>query len=98
MPDYRATCPKGHEIVAILQLVPAEAEIKNFARNKTPMYTGRTETFPAIQQTFAQERGSGLGGWRAVADDNPEARYRCAGGCGDITYDALSFSKIEDGR
>ena len=91
MSDYRATCPKGHEIVAILQLVPGEAGIKNFARNKTPIYTGRTETFPGIQQPFAQERGSGLGGWRAVADDHPEARYRCAGGCGEITYDQLLF-------
>jgi hypothetical protein len=94
MPDYRATCPKGHEIVAILQLAPGEATIKNFARNKTPMYTGHTETFPDIQQAFAQERGSGLRGWRVVADDAPEARYRCDGGCGEITYDQLTFEAL----
>lgn len=96
MPNYRASCPKGHEIVAILQLVPGEAAIKDFARNKTPIYTGDMETFPSIAETFAQERGSGLRGWRVVHDDDPKARYRCIGGCGDITYDSLSFSRIEE--
>jgi hypothetical protein len=86
--DFRATCPEGHRITAIVQLIVAHAEIEDFNRNKLPVYTGNTEVIYDTQESFA-ETGSGVA--LGIADDHADARYRCAGDCGEITYDQLGF-------
>jgi hypothetical protein len=86
--DFRATCPEGHVISSIVQLIVAHAEIENFNRNKLPIYTGNTEVIYDTQESFA-ETGSGV--MLGIADNHGDARYRCAGDCGEITYEQLVF-------
>lgn len=89
MSDFRGTCPEGHEITAVVQIVVGHAEIEHFNRNKLPIYTGNTEIIYDTQESFA-ETGSGM---TVVDDNNANARYLCAGDCGEITYDAIVFAK-----
>ena len=91
MSDFRATCPEGHEIVAVVQLIVAHADIEHFNRNKLPIYTGNTEVLYDTQESFVETKHGVVIG---VADDHAEARYRCAGDCGEITYDQLTFEAL----
>jgi hypothetical protein len=85
MTDFRGTCPEGHRIVSVVQL------IVDFNRNKLPIYTGNTEVIYDTQESFAETKhGVAIG----VADDHAEARYRCNGDCGEITYDQLTFEAL----
>jgi hypothetical protein len=90
MSDFRATCPEGHEIVKVIQVVIAHAEIENFNRNKLPIYTGNSDVLYDTQESFAETGG----GMRVVDDTSAKARYLCAGDCGEITYDQLAFAAI----
>ena len=91
MPDFRATCPEGHRITSVVQLIVAHAEIEDFNHNKLPVYAGNTEVLYDTQESFAETKhGVAIG----VADDHAEARYRCNGDCGEITYDQLAFEEI----
>ena len=91
MSDFRATCPEGHRITSVVQLIVAHAEIEDFNRNKLPIYTGNTEVIYDTQESFA-ETGSGV--IIGIGDDHADARYRCAGDCGEITYDQIVFATI----
>jgi hypothetical protein len=91
MTDFRGTCPEGHRIVSVVQLIVAHAEIENFNRNKLPIYTGNTEVIYDNQESFA-ETGSGVS--LGIADNHADARYRCAGDCGEITYEQLVFEAV----
>lgn len=91
MSDFRATCPEGHRITSIVQLIVAHAEIEDFNWNKLPIYTGNTEVIYDTQESFA-ETGSGVA--LGIADNHADARYRCDGDCGEITYDQLVFATI----
>lgn len=91
MSDFRGTCPEGHEITSVMQLIAAHAEIEHFNRNKLPIYTGNTEVIYDTQESFAETKhGIVLG----IADDHAEARYRCNGDCGEITYDQIVFEAL----
>jgi hypothetical protein len=91
MTDFRGTCPEGHRIVSVVQLIVAHAEIEDFNRNKLPIYTGNTEVIYDTQESFVETKHGVVIG---VADDHAEARYRCNGDCGEITYDQLIFAAI----
>ena len=91
MSGFRATCPEGHRIVSVVQLIVAHAEIEDFNRNKLPVYAGNTEVIYDTQESFAETKHGVVIG---VGDDHAEARYRCNGDCGEITYDQLAFEAI----
>jgi len=91
MTDFRGTCPEGHRIVSVVQLIVAHAEIEDFNRNKLPIYTGNTEVIYDTQESFVETKHGVVIG---VADDHAEARYRCNGDCGEITYDQLTFEAL----
>ena len=91
MSGFRATCPEGHAIVSAVQLIVAHAEIEDFNRNKLPVYTGNTEVIYDTQESFA-ETGSGV--LLGIEDTHADARYRCAGDCGEVTYDQIAFEAL----
>lgn len=88
--ELRATCPEGHEITHVVQMVVGHASIAGFNAKRLPVYDGYTDVLFDTQASFAEMRG----GVKFVDDDDANARYHCAGDCGEITYDQLRFEAV----
>jgi hypothetical protein len=68
-------------------LVIGNASIAGFNAKKLPVYDGYTEIDYDTQATFAEMPSM----TKFVDDNHPEARYRCAGDCGEIIYEQIIF-------
>ena len=89
----RIEAANARQLLQVEQLTQENRQLREVmqARDRSAVKSVVAEVLYDTQESFA-ETGSGV--IIGIGDDHADARYRCAGDCGEITYDQIVFATI----